>query len=59
MKKKQTRNIKKKNHDDLLNDYDTQKQKHLDKLAKKMLDNDEKFTKLKNKRIDKNFLDLF
>jgi hypothetical protein len=33
--------------------------KHLEKLAKKMLDNDEKFNRLREKRINDDFLDLF
>jgi len=59
MKKKRTRNIKNKKHSKLVNDYDNQKQKHLERLAKKMLDNDEKFSKLREKGIDGSFLDLF
>jgi len=59
MKKKRTRNIKNKKHSKLINDYDNQKQKHLERLAKKMLDNDEKFSKLREKGIDDSFLDLF
>jgi len=59
MKKKRTRNIKNKKHNKLVNDYDTQKNKHLERLAKKMLDNDEKFSKLREKGIDDSFLDLF
>tara|TARA_R110000796_G_scaffold18053_2_gene55024 strand:+ start:162 stop:338 length:177 start_codon:yes stop_codon:yes gene_type:complete len=57
---KKARNIKKnKNHDKLVNDYDKQKSKHLDKLASKMLKDDEKNQKLKEKIINTNFLDLF
>jgi len=57
---KKTRNIKKnKNHNKLVNDYDKQKSKHLDKLASKMLKDDEKNLKLKEKIINTNFLDLF
>ena len=59
MKKKRTRNIKRKKHDSIVDDYDKQKAKHLDKLAKKMLDNDEKFSRLRDKNIDDSFLDLF
>ena len=59
MKKKRTRSIKNKKHSKLVNDYDNQKQKHLERLAKKMLDNDEKFSKLREKDIDDSFLDLF
>jgi hypothetical protein len=51
--------MKKKKHDKIVNDYDKIKSKHLEKLAKKMLDNDEKFSKLKGKNIKGNFLDKF
>jgi len=46
-------------HDKPLNDYDTQKEKHLEKLATKMLDKQEKLSILREKKIDKGFLDLF
>ena len=59
MKKKRTRNTKRKKHDSIVNDYDNQKNKHLERLAKKMLENDEKFSKLREKGIDDSFLDLF
>ena len=51
--------MKKKKHDKIVNDYDKIKSKHLEKLAKKMLENDEKFNKLKDKNIKGNFLDKF
>lgn len=57
--KKKTRNIKSKKHDNIVRDYDKIKSKHLDKLAKKMLDNDEKLNKLRDKEINTDFLDLF
>ena len=50
---------KHKNHDKLVNDYDTQKQKHLEKLATKMLENQEKLDILGGKTINDKFLDLF
>jgi len=50
---------KNKNHDRLVKDYNKQKSEHLDKLASKMLKNDEKMQKLKEKKINKNFLKLF
>jgi hypothetical protein len=57
---KKTRNVKKnKKHDKIVNDYNKQKSKHLDKLASKMLKDDEKNQKLKEKNINPNFLDLF
>lgn len=46
-------------HDKLVNDYDTQKEKHLEKLATKMLDKQDKLSILREKKIDKGFLDLF
>lgn len=51
--------MKKKKHNDVINDYDRIKSKHLDNLASKMLANDEKMNKLKGKDINPNFLDLF
>jgi len=48
-----------KKHRKLVKDYDKQKRKHLDKLAKKILDNDEKSRILKGKVINKDILDLF
>ena len=57
--KKKTRNIKRSKHDKLVKDYDKQKEKHLEKLATKMLDKQDQTDKLKNKKINKDFLDLF
>jgi hypothetical protein len=51
--------MKNKKHNKIVNDYDKIKSKHLEKLAKKMLENDEKFSKLKDKNIKGNFLDKF
>jgi hypothetical protein len=51
--------MRKKKHQDITNDYDRIKSAHLDKLATKMLDNDEKMNKLKTKEIDPKFLNLF
>jgi hypothetical protein len=56
---KKTRNIKRNKHSKLVNDYDKQKEKHLEKLATKMLENEEKANKLKGKKIKGNFLDKF
>lgn len=56
---KKTRNIKNKKHNKIVNDYDKIKSKHLDKLASKMLKDDEKNQKLKEKNINPDFLDLF
>ena len=46
-------------HDKIVNDYENQKNKHLEKLATKALDEQEKLSKLREKKIDKDFLDLF
>jgi len=53
------RNMKHKKHSKLVNDYDNQKRKHLEKLTDKMLKNDEYFNRLKEKTIDGDFLKLF
>lgn len=45
--------------DSLLKDYDVAKREHLEKLTDKILKEDEKNQKLKQKPIDPNFLDLF
>ena len=54
---KKIRNIKNKKHNKIVKDYDKQKEKHLEKLASKMLKNDEKAEKLKKYNINTNFLD--
>ena len=51
--------VKHKKHDKIVKDYDKQKSEHLDKLATKMLKNDERNQKLKDKNINTNFLNLF
>jgi hypothetical protein len=56
---KKARNIKRKKHDQIMNDYDKQKEKHLEKLATKILKNDEKAEKLKSKHIKGDFLTNF
>jgi hypothetical protein len=50
---------KNKKHDNVVNDFDSQKQKHLEKLATKMLEEQDKIDKLKNKEIKIDFLKLF
>ncbi len=50
---------KKRKHDKLVNDYDNQKSKHLEKLADKMLEDQEKLSKLRDKKSDGKLLDLF
>ena len=56
---KKSRNIKRSKHDKIVKDYEAQKQKHLERLATKMLKDDEKNEKLKSKNINPNFLNLF
>tara|TARA_R110001592_G_scaffold153632_2_gene382303 strand:+ start:2925 stop:3098 length:174 start_codon:yes stop_codon:yes gene_type:complete len=56
---KKPRSIKKKKHDQIINDYDKIKSKHLEKLANKMLKDDDRNKKLKGKNIKGNFLDKF
>ena len=51
--------MKKKKHIEVITDFDEKKQKHLEKLATQMLKNDDRDNKLKEKYIDKKFLDLF
>ena len=51
--------MKKKKHNQIVKDYDKQKEKHLEKLATKMLENEEKNSKLKGKNINTDFLNLF
>jgi len=50
---------RKKKHQKLVDDYDTQKRKHLEKIATKSLEKDEKMRRFKSKDIKDNFLDLF
>ena len=51
--------MKHKKHNKLIKDYDKQKSEHLEKLATKMIKNDERNQKLKEKNINTNFLNLF
>jgi uncharacterized membrane-anchored protein YhcB (DUF1043 family) len=48
-----------KKHDKIVNDYQKIKSKHLDKLADKLLEDEEKFRKLGEKKSKGKFLDLF
>jgi hypothetical protein len=62
VKKKKIPLLKKgkhKKHDIIVNDFKNQKNKHLEKLATKMLDEQEKLSRLKKKNINTKFLDLF
>ncbi len=47
--------MKNKKHNKIVKDFDKQKQKHLEKLATKMLKDDERNQKLKSKNIDTDF----
>lgn len=51
--------MKNSKHNNIVKDYNKQKSEHLDRLASKMLKNDEKAQKLKSKKINPNFLKLF
>jgi hypothetical protein len=51
--------MKNKRHKQLLDDYDIQKSKHLERLATKTLRDDEKYQKLKGKPLKGDFLDNF
>lgn len=48
-----------KKHQKIVDDFEVQKQKHLEKLATQMLKQDEKNQRLKQKTINTNFLKLF
>jgi len=56
---KKYKDLKHIKHNKIVNDYDKQKEKHLEKLATKMLKNDEKSEKLKTKQIKGDFLKNF
>ena len=51
--------MKNRKHDRIVKDFKGTKSKHLEKQATKILKKDEYFSKLKNKSIDTNFLNLF
>jgi hypothetical protein len=50
---------KRKRHDNITQNYDKTKEKHLERLATKMLDKQDEIEKLRDKKINKGFLDLF
>ena len=56
---KKTRNIKRKKHNSIVNDYDKIKSRHLEKLANKILKDEERRDNLRSKPIKGNFLDEF
>jgi hypothetical protein len=51
--------MKNKKHNKIVKDFDEQKYKHLEKLATKMLKDDDRNEKLKTKEINPKFLNLF
>ena len=51
--------MKSKKHKHIIKDYDKQKETQLEKLATKILDNDDKLQRLKSKNINPDFLNLF
>ncbi len=56
---KKTRNIKRKKHDKIVKDYDKIKSKHLEKLANKILKDEERRDNLRSKNINGDFWDKF
>ena len=56
---KKTRNIKRKEHDKIINDYDKIKSRHLEKLANKILKDEERRDNLRAKNIKGDFLNKF
>ena len=51
--------MKNKKHNKIVRDYDKIKSKHLDKLANRILKDDEKKEELKKYKLSKKFLDIF
>jgi hypothetical protein len=51
--------MKNKKHNHILNDYDGIKSRHLEKLSTKSLAADEKFRKLRDKKVKGDFLNNF
>ena len=56
---KKTRNIKRKKHDRIVNDYDKIKSRHLEKLADKILKDEERRDNLRSKNINGDFWNKF
>ena len=56
---KKIRNIKRKKHDKIVNDYDKIKSRHLEKLVNKILKDEERRDNLRSKQINPKFLDEF
>tara|TARA_R100001244_G_C5151820_1_gene129760 strand:- start:995 stop:1168 length:174 start_codon:yes stop_codon:yes gene_type:complete len=56
---KKIKSIKKKKHDQIVKDYDKIKSRHLEKLANKILKDEERRDDLRSKDIKGDFLDKF
>ena len=56
---KKARNIKNKKHNQIVNDYDKIKSRHLEKLANKILKDEERRDNLRSKDIKGDFLKNF
>jgi len=56
---KKIKNIKRKKHDKIINDYDKIKSRQLEKLASKMLKDEERRDNLRLKNIKGDFLNKF
>ena len=51
--------MRKSKHKDIIKDYSKVKSKHLDKLANRILKDDQKKEELKKYKLNKKFLDIF
>lgn len=51
--------MKKRKHDKIVKDFERIKEKHLERLADKILEKDEQNQKLREKQINTDFLELF
>ena len=56
---KKIKNMKRKNHDKIINDYDKIKSRHLENLANKMLKDEDRRDNLRSKNINGDFWDKF
>ena len=56
---KKRKSIKKKKHDQIVNDYEKIKSRHLEKLAYKILKDEERRDNLRSKNVNGDFWDKF
>ena len=56
---KKGKNIKRKKHDQIINDYEKIKRRHLEKLANKILKDDERRDNLRSKNVNGDFWNKF